>query len=137
MASIVKQLDFAAPADEVWAGVRAVGTPHLDLAPGFVVDARLDGDDARIVTFVNGAVARELIVDVDEGTRRLAYAVVDSPMGLTHYHATMQIGDDPTTGGSRMTWVVDVLPEAAAQRIDEMMAAGSHAMSRHFARAPR
>jgi len=35
------------------------------LAKGFVVDTRLDGE-ARIVTFANGIVARELIVDIDE-----------------------------------------------------------------------
>jgi hypothetical protein len=31
---------------------------HRRLAPGFVVDAKMDGD-ARIVTFANGNIARE------------------------------------------------------------------------------
>ena len=53
MTTIVKELDFATAADSVWNGVRSVATPHADLAPGFVVEATLDGDDARIVTFVN------------------------------------------------------------------------------------
>ena len=43
------------------------------LVPGFVLDARLDGD-ARIVTFANGTVARELLVDCDDARRRLVYA---------------------------------------------------------------
>ena len=40
--------------------------------PGFVVDTRLDGD-ARIVTFGNGMVMRELIVDRDDDARRLVW----------------------------------------------------------------
>jgi hypothetical protein len=42
------------------------------LARGFVTDCRMDGKD-RIVTFVNGLVAREVIVDIDERARRLVY----------------------------------------------------------------
>jgi len=131
MTTIVKELDFATAADGVWNGVRSVATPHADLAPGFVVEATLDGDDARILTFVNGAVARELIVDVDDRARRLAYAVVESPLGLTHHHATMQV-TERDDGGSHMTWVVDLLPDSAAEALDQMMDAGAEAMTRNF-----
>jgi hypothetical protein len=42
---------------------------HTRLARGFVTDRRMDGKD-RIVTFANGLVAREVIVDIDERARR-------------------------------------------------------------------
>ena len=61
--------------DDVWDAVRDFGAVHTRLVPGFVLDARLEGD-ARIVTFANGTVARELLVDCDEARRRLVYAVV-------------------------------------------------------------
>ena len=47
--------------------------PYTRLVPGFVVDTRLE-DGARVVTFGNGLVARELIVDND-----VVWAVVGSP----------------------------------------------------------
>ena len=56
--------------ERVWDAVRDVGAIHDRLAPGFVIDTVLeDGGAARVVTFGNGMVARELIVD---STMRLA-----------------------------------------------------------------
>ena len=70
MASIRREIAVAAPATEVWNAVRDIGAVHERLAPGFVTHTKMDGD-ARIVTFGNGLVARELIVDLDEAARRL------------------------------------------------------------------
>src|SRR6202022_886016 len=75
MASIHKDIPIDANPADVWAAVRDFGYPHRRLVPGFVLDARLDGE-ARIVAFANGNVARELLVDCDETRRRLVYAVV-------------------------------------------------------------
>jgi len=58
MASIHKDIAIDAHPGDVWAAVRDFGAVHQRLAPGFVIDARLEGD-ARIVTFHNGTVARE------------------------------------------------------------------------------
>src|SRR4051794_8802906 len=58
MASIQKERTIEASPDEVWAALRDWGALHERLVPGFVVDTQLDGED-RIVTFFNGAVARE------------------------------------------------------------------------------
>ena len=41
--------------------MRDFGALHERLVPGFVVDCRLDGDGGRLVTFFNGAVAREVL----------------------------------------------------------------------------
>jgi hypothetical protein len=75
MASLHKDIPIDAHSDEVWAAVRDFGSVHRRLAPGFVTNARLDGE-ARIVTFANGTVARELLVDCDEPRRRLVYAII-------------------------------------------------------------
>jgi len=48
------------------------------LVPGFLLDCRLDGD-ARAVTFKHCRVARELLVDIDDKARRLAYAEPAEP----------------------------------------------------------
>src|ERR1035441_9532059 len=84
MASIHKDIPIDAEPEQVWAAVRDFGAVHRRLAPGFVLDARLDGD-ARIVTFANGTVARELLVDCDDARRRLVYAVISER--VKHYRS--------------------------------------------------
>src|SRR6185436_8270232 len=84
MASIRREILIEASAEKVWDAVRDVGAIHTRLAPGFVTDTRLEAG-ARIVTFGSGMVVRELIVDLDDAARRLAWAVVGSPQ-LTHYN---------------------------------------------------
>lgn len=126
MASIRKEFSVAAPAARVWDVFRDVGEVHRRLAPGFVTDCRLEGE-ARIVTFANGLVARELIVDVDDGARRLAYSA--SSERLQHHHASFQVLDDGP-GRCRIVWIADVLPHAAAAAVGAMMDAGVAAMSK-------
>ena len=65
MASICRELVIEAHPDEVWAALRDWGALHRRLAPGFVTDTRLDGED-RIVTFADGLVVREVLVAVDD-----------------------------------------------------------------------
>jgi hypothetical protein len=126
MASIHKDIHLAADADTVWEAVRDVGHVHERLCPGVLTDAHLDGD-ARVVTFADGFVARELIVDVDDSARRFAYAVVDGP--FTHHHASMQVVAEPS-GGSRVIWITDLLPEEIVPTIAGMVDQGAAAMQR-------
>src|SRR5438132_1660099 len=114
MASIRKEILIEAAPEDVWAAVRDVGAVHERLAPGFVIDTRLE-EGARVVTFANGLVARELIVDVDDEARRLVWAVVGSSR-LTHHNASMQVVAD-REGRGRVIWVADLLPNAVARDI--------------------
>ena len=75
MASIRKEISTTADADDVWDALRDVGALHTRLVPGFVTDTKLE-PGARIVTFGNGMVARELIVTVDESERRVVWSGV-------------------------------------------------------------
>jgi carbon monoxide dehydrogenase subunit G len=110
---------------ELWDVVRDVGQVHTRFAPGFVVDVALE-DGARMVTFGNGMVAREVIVAVDEARQRLAYSVRRE--GLDHHNASFHVL--PEGDGARLTWTADVLPDAAAVRVREMMTAGLAAVGR-------
>ena len=114
MASIHKDIPIDAHPDDVWAAVRDFGAVHKRLAPGFVLDARLDGD-ARIVTFANGTVARELLVDCDDARRRLVYAVISER--VKQHSASVQVLADGDTR-SRLIWIVDVLPNEIAPYIE-------------------
>jgi hypothetical protein len=68
---------ISAPAETAWAAIRDFGGIQR-LVPGFLIDCQLDGD-ARVVTFANGRVARELLVDIDDKARRLVYAEPTEP----------------------------------------------------------
>ena len=124
MASIHKDIPIDAPADQVWAAVRDFGAVHTRLAPGFAIDARLDGE-ARIVTFANGNVAREVLVNCDEARRRLVYAIANDR--VSHYNASVQVQADGETR-SRLIWIVDVLPNDIAPYIDGQMDQAAQAM---------
>jgi hypothetical protein len=121
MASIRKEILVEARPEAVWDAVRDYGAVHTRLAPGFVVDTRLE-DGARVVTFGNGLTARELIVDVDDAARRLVWAVVGSPR-LSHHNGSMQVLAEGE-GGSRLVWIADLLPNESAPIIAGMMEQG-------------
>jgi hypothetical protein len=124
MASIHKDILIDAHPDDVWAAVRDFGAVHRRLVPGFVLDTRLDGD-ARIVTFANGNVARELLVDCDDARRRLVYAVVSER--VKQHSASVQVLADGDTR-ARLIWIVDVLPHEIAPYIDSQMDQAALAM---------
>jgi hypothetical protein len=133
MASIRKDVAIAAPATKVWDAVRDFGALHTRLVPGFVLDTKLDGE-ARIVTFANGAVARELLVDCDDTRRRLAYAIIASER-VKHYNASVEIVRDGEAR-CRLVWIVDVLPHEIAPYINSQMDLGAAAMQKAFAATP-
>lgn len=127
MASIHKEISLASSPATVWDVVRDVGAVHTRFAPGFVTDTVMEPDGgARVVTFANGFVAREVIVDVDEARRRLAYSVRSER--VSHHNASFQVL--PDGAGSRLVWIADVLPEAAAVTVGAMMEDGIAAARR-------
>jgi hypothetical protein len=126
MASIRREVIVEAAPELVWDAIRDVGAVHERLAPGFVVDTRLE-EGARIVTFGNGVVARELIVDVDEAGRRLVWSVVGGRM--THHNASLQVFAESGTK-SRVVWIADLLPNEVAPYIAGMIDQGMAVMKK-------
>jgi Polyketide cyclase / dehydrase and lipid transport len=124
MASIRKDILTRARPEDVWAALRDVGALHTRLVPGFVVDTKLDGD-TRVVTFGNGIVAREPILEINDATKRVAWAAVGGR--LTHYNSSAQVFAEPD-GSSKVVWLADVLPHEAATAIDRMMTEGAKVM---------
>jgi polyketide cyclase/dehydrase/lipid transport protein len=131
MASIHREFGVAVPADVAWDAFRDVGAVHTRLARQYVVDTKLEGD-SRVVTFANGMVARERIVDVDDARRRLAYAVVESPQ-LTHHHASFEVVPDGDQK-SRIIWITDLLPDSMAEQITAMVDGGCDAIKKTLTR---
>jgi carbon monoxide dehydrogenase subunit G len=133
MASIHREIGIEADTDIVWAALRDVGALHQRLAPGFVTDVRLE-EGARVVTFGNGLVARELIVDLDDRARRLVWSVVGGRM--THHNASAQVFPDGE-GRSRFVWIADLLPHEVAPAIAAMMDQGLAVIKRTLEKKPQ
>jgi Polyketide cyclase / dehydrase and lipid transport len=131
MASIRKDIPIEAPAHHVWDAVRDFGALHTRLVPGFVLDTKLDGE-ARIVSFANGTMARELLVDCDDARRRLVYAAVSERM--TQHSASVQVIADGQA--CRLVWIVDVLPHEIAPYIDGQMDQAARAMQKALRTTP-
>ncbi len=126
MASIHKDILIDASPEAVWDAVRDVGKIHERLCPGFVVNTEMvDDDTARMVTFGNGMVVKEVIVDSDDDRRRLVWTAQSER--LTHHNGVMRI-EDAGQGRARAVWTADVLPHAAAENVGAMMAQGLAAM---------
>ena len=129
MASIRKEIQLDARPEEVWDAVRDIGALHTRLVPGFVTDTRLE-EGARIVTFGNGMVVRELIVDLDDQARRLVWSARGR---LMHHNASAQVFPDGEKH-TKLVWTADLLPNEAAADIRAMIELGAAAMQKAFAK---
>ncbi|KWV48766.1 polyketide cyclase [Bradyrhizobium macuxiense] len=133
MASIHKKIPIDAPADHVWDALRDFGALHTRLVPGFVTDTRLEGE-VRIVSFANGTVAHETLVDCDDARQRLVYAI--SSERLKQHSASVQVFAEGETR-CRVVWIADVLPHEIAPYMDAQMDLGAAAMQAALARSAR
>ncbi|MFG3708630.1 SRPBCC family protein [Micromonospora sp. NPDC047670] len=133
MASISKEIVIGANADEVWKVIGDFEEGPLRMAPGYVVDTRLEGG-YRIVTFADGAVARERLVSVDHHARRIVYAVVGGTLSPAHDNASMQVVADDEHR-CRLIWTHDVLPDDLAEPIETAMIRGMEAVRQTLAPA--
>jgi carbon monoxide dehydrogenase subunit G len=126
MASIRAEVVVAVKPEAVWEVIKDIGMVHRRLVPGLLTDARLDGPDARIVTFSNGLVVRERVVDINDALRRFAYTA--SGGSTTHHNASLQVFEDDKMHGSRIIWISDFLPNKAAPGIQQLVDSGSKIM---------
>ena len=125
MASIQKIIDLDIPAEQAWNALADFHNVYTRLAPGFLTASKPDGDNARIVSFANGSVAKESLVTLDPADRRLVYFV--SNERVAHHNASAQIVADGAAS-CRFVWITDILPDALAPYIDAQMTEGAKAM---------
>jgi carbon monoxide dehydrogenase subunit G len=135
MASIHKEFIVDTTPEAVWDVLSDYGAVHERLAPGFVTDTQLNSD-TRTVTFADGTIVCERLVDLDPENRRVAYTVVGGSLHPAHHHASMQaLAEDD--GRTRFVWHTDVLPDALAAPIAEFVEHGSTVMRQALETAAR
>jgi hypothetical protein len=126
MASIRKEITTKASVDQAWDALHDIAALHTRLVPGFVVDTRLE-PGARIVTFGNGMVIREPIIDINDEERRVVWSAESDQ--LKHYNASAQVFTD-NDGQTKVVWTADLLPNEASVFVAQMMKEGMIAMKK-------
>ena len=133
MGSIRRQIVTSANPDAVWDAIRDIGALHTRLVPGFVIDTKLE-PGARVVTFGNGMVVKEPIVDIDDAQRRLVWGAIGGP--LTHYNGAVQVFAEGR-GESRVVWTADFLPNEASGQLGAMIEQGMAVMKKTLDQSAR
>jgi hypothetical protein len=129
MASLHHEIFIAVDPDIVWSAAREVDRLHDRLVPGFVTATEMlavEGAPVRRVTFANGMVVDETIVSVDDSRRRLVWAI----KAFEHHNGVLEVMD--ATGGARVVWTADLLPDSLADRVSPAMAQGLASMKAHL-----
>ena len=132
MASIRREVTIGTDPATAWDALRDIGALHTRLCPGFVVNTVLE-EGARVVTFGNGATARELMISVDDAERRVAWSVVGGPM--THHNASAQILADGDR--TRFVWIADFLPHEFAPTMAQLVEQGLAVIRKTLEKSPR
>ena len=132
MATIRKEMKLNAPLDKVWGALADFQHVHTRLAPGFVVDSKPEGNNARTIKFANGSTVKETLVTLDEERHRLVYVVTSER--IAHHNASAEIIADGAER-CRFIWTTDILPDDLAPYIDSQMTEGAKAMKTALERA--
>ncbi len=132
MASIRKEIIVERSPETTWAALRDWGGLHESLVPGFVLDTKLDGAD-RIVSFANGAIARERLVDLDEDAMRLSWTIIEG--AYAHHNGVAQVFAEGARH-SRFVWIADLLPNELAEPTSAMMETGIQTVKRTLESRP-
>ena len=112
------------PASAAWDALRDVGNLHRRLVRGFVTDCVFDGE-TRHLRFANGVAAAERIVAVSDADRRVSWTAVSER--LSHHNASARIVPEGDAA-CRVVWTVDLLPDAMAPAIEQMVLTGLQAI---------
>jgi len=116
MATIQKTVEIDAPLDAVWPKI--ADAQNIASLIGFLESSEVDGDQ-RVCTLADGGRLLEKIVSVDEGLKRVAYSITESPLGMEYHAASMQLFGDG--GKTRFVWTVDLAPAAAAEHLEPLL----------------
>ena len=98
-----RSVEVAAPPEQVWqaiGGFCTIAEWHPVVAR--CVDGERDGVALRTLTTVDGAVLVERRVQYSEEGMSYSYQIVESPLPVRDYEATLAVMD--SAGGSTITW---------------------------------
>lgn len=127
MASIWWEESVSVSADAAWQALRRPEQAHAVFAPVLVGCTVVGG--VRTVTFGNGLIAEERIVDIDDERRRISYTVMGDT--FDHHSASMQlVAVDAAT--CLFVWVSDFLPAERKDMVLPLVKQGARALAQNL-----
>lgn len=115
MSQVEKQVTLRAAPIKVWITIRAFGTVDRYLPPVEAVKVSGAGPGMqRVMTLADGAQVTEQLEAIDDEGRELQYTMVEAPLPLTDYRATMRV-QPGEGGGSVVTWSATFTPDEAPE----------------------
>lgn len=130
MATIYREVDLDADAEEAWRQLADVGAVNKLI--DYLGPVTVDGD-RRSCSLGDQGELNELIVTVDQDRRRLAYSIRESPLNFTHHSASWQV--TPAGDKSRLVWITDVKPDSVAPALEELIDQTADSIQRNLSRA--
>ncbi|MEC7258532.1 MAG: SRPBCC family protein [Pseudomonadota bacterium] len=145
MARVRESAIIAAPVEEVWHWLRdfnshaawhpAIATSEIE--GGFPVDTV---GAVRAFTLKDGGFLREQLLSLDDDTRELSYCLIEAPMPLHGYVATIRLLPVTDSGETYWEWSSEFSPppdraaELSALVANDIYRAGMRALERHLRR---
>lgn len=112
MASVYRSDVIGAPVDRVWTVIRDFNA--LPSWTPFVVDSRIEGGDRsdrigciRNFKLQDGGVIREQLLSLDDHGRSCSYSILESPMPVENYVATLSIFPITTSSQTFAEWTAE------------------------------
>lgn len=115
MANITKTTYLSTDSDKVWEVLRDPSRANELVT--FLGEVTVDGN--KRVCALGDDTLEELIVDIDDATRRIAYSIRRGPFEFEHHSAAMQAV--PEGEGTRFVWTTDFLPDEMRPAVDEVL----------------
>ena len=91
---------------EMAGGFETIGEWHPAVASLKMVEG--EKEPRRLITLADGAIVDERLVELDDAKRSQTYTILESPIPLTNYFATISV--QPEGAGSRITWSANYDP---------------------------
>ncbi len=125
MPSVIRTVPVTIPLDDAWRRQADVGAVNTLLT--FLGDVTVEGDRRRCSLGDLGSLD-EVILSIDEPSRRFAYTIVSAPMPFEHHSAAMQLLPDGD-GGSVLSWTTDFLPASLEPQVAGLIDQGVQSLT--------
>ncbi len=124
MSEVTMQDTIGAPAVEVWNTIRDFNGAGTYI--GGISKSTIEGQGVgavRTITMKNGAQVRERLERFEPESHSLSYAIIDGPLPLENYLATMQL-TDLDNGSCQLDWSSTFDPKGAPEAEAKAMITG-------------
>lgn len=125
MPSVIRTVPVTIPTDDAWRRLADVGAVNTLVT--FLGDVTVEGD-RRSCSLGDLGALDEVILSIDEPSRRVAYTIVSAPMAFEHHSAAMQLLPDGE-GGTVLSWTTDFLPASLEPQVAGLIDQGVQSLT--------